>query len=156
MSACECRRREQPWSQQRRESHPKRRYQVAERKMCQPGRKLSWTRRCSLMSTGSTCSSKQSCRILLAHVSTCRPEAEFLRDIDADSEEWNSQSITLERTASTNKNALCDPIGCINWRTPSRAQAVHEFPHATLGRRQWMIGEHNWRTVQQYYLSWSA
>ena len=42
MSACECRRREQPWSQQRRESHPKRRYQVAERKMCQPGRKLSW------------------------------------------------------------------------------------------------------------------
>ena len=79
---------------------------MAGRKMCQPERKLSFTRPCwmpivlflavILMWAGSNGNSRQTCRFHSANVSTWRPEAEFFRDIDADSEEWNSQSITLE------------------------------------------------------------
>ena len=49
-----------------------------------------------LMWAGSNGSTRQTCRFHSANVSTWRLEAEFLRDIGADSEEWNSQSITLE------------------------------------------------------------
>ena len=80
--------------------------QMAGRKMCQPERKLSCTRPCwmpvvlflavILMSAASNGSSRRTCRFHSANGSTWRLEAEFLRDIDADSEEWNSQYITLE------------------------------------------------------------
>ena len=63
-----------------------------------------------LMSSASNGSSRQTCLFLSANVSTWRPEAEFLRDIDADSEEWNSQYIILEWRAQI--VGLCCSITC--------------------------------------------
>ena len=84
------------------------------RKMCQPERKLSWTRRrwmpvvlflaVILMWTGSTASSKQSCRILSANVFTWRPEVVFLRDIDADALSKSGTHRTSLRSGEHNKS----------------------------------------------------
>ena len=87
----------------KRESHPKRK-KTGGREEDVPARAQTELDKAMLflavilMSTGSTCSSKQSCRFLSANVSTCRPEAEFLRDTDRDSrsKKWNSQNFTME------------------------------------------------------------
>ena len=125
--------------------------QMAGRKMCQPQRKLSWTRPCwmsvvpflavILVWAGSRSSSRPTCRFLSANVSSWRTEAEFLRDIDSDSRSksgtprtslWSEQHRQNMRCASQMATAELQQLP-ICPRTPSRArQLVHESPPAAL------------------------
>ena len=137
--------------------------QMAGRKMCQPQRKLSWTRPCwmsvvlflavILVWAGSRSSSRPTCRFLSANVSSWRTEAVFLRDIDSDSLSksgtprtslWIEEHRQIKRIVEAKLAYVELQQSPVSPRTPSRLrQVVHESLAALVehgqGRRQWRL-----------------